>query len=114
MYILCINLLANKYVVYLIFINLYLMFNSMVTGFVFNKTMFLFFFFSSQILGWSRCIPNPQSKPRAMNYPFYTHTPNIHYLFFHLIPLKNDVTNSYLSSIWLMVCASVQAGLKIF
>jgi len=46
MYILCINLLANKYVVYLIFINLYLMFNSMVTGFVFNKTMLLFFFFS--------------------------------------------------------------------
>jgi len=45
MYILCINLLANKYVVYLIFINLYLMFNSMVTGFVFNKTMLLFFFF---------------------------------------------------------------------
>lgn len=45
MYILCINLLANKYVVYLIFINLYLMFNSMVTGFVFNKTMLLCFFF---------------------------------------------------------------------
>lgn len=49
MYILCINLLANKYVVYLIFINLYLMFNSMVTGFVFNKTMLLFFFFKSNI-----------------------------------------------------------------
>jgi hypothetical protein len=50
MYILCINLLANKYVVYLIFINLYLMFNSMVTGFVFNKTMLLFFFF--QVKYW--------------------------------------------------------------